>query len=113
MVTYIILFLQNESDTAGHLKNLLKALKIGKLPDNISSESMVSILEKKIAEICKTVPTGKPLIDLEIPNNKWEQIHKLQEEMHHEYTIRREMLLKRFDVTISSFLVRMCSLYFS
>lgn len=97
----------NESDTARHLKNMLVTLKFQKPPDNISPELLFSRLETKLSEVLKTVPSyhlDKPLINVELSAKQWEQLGKLQEEMHKEYTIRREMLLKRLDVTIQSFL---------
>lgn len=91
------------------MKNILVTLKFQKPPDNISPELLFSRLETKLSEVLKTVSTdhlGKPLIDIELSAKQWDELSKLQEEMHKEYTIRREMLLKRLDVTIQSFLVR-------
>jgi len=88
---------------------MLVTLKFQKPPDNISPELLFSKLETKLAEVLKTVPPhhlGKPLIEVELSAKQWEQLSKLQEEMHKEYMIRREMLLKRLDVTVQSFLVR-------
>ncbi|KYM98540.1 PREDICTED: protein FAM98A [Cyphomyrmex costatus] len=97
----------DESDTARTLKNMLVTLKFQKPPDNISSELLFSRLETKLLEILKTVPPNyldKPLIDVELSAKQWEKLGKLQEEMHKEYIIRRELLLKRLDVTVQSFL---------
>jgi len=91
------------------LKNILVTLKFQKPPDNISPELLFSKLETKLSETLKTVSTdhlGKPLIDVELSAKQWEELNKLQEAMHKEYTIRRDMLLKRLDVTVQSFLVR-------
>lgn len=104
-----ILYLQDESDTARSLKNILVTLKFQKPPDNILPELLFSKLETKLSEVLKTVSSdhfGKPLIDIELSAKQWDELSKLQEEMHKEYTIRREMLLKRLDVTVQSFLVR-------
>lgn len=108
-ISYYFIFIQDESDTARNLKNMLIVLKFQKPPDNISLELLFSKLETKLAEVLKTVPPhhlDKPLIDVELSAKQWEQLSKLQEEMHKEYTVRREMLLKRLDVTVQSFLVR-------
>lgn len=91
------------------MKNILVTLKFQKPPDNISPELLFSRLETKLSEVLKTVSTdylGKPLIEVELSANQWNELSKLQEEMHKEYIIRREMLLKRLDVTVQSFLVR-------
>lgn len=88
---------------------MLVTLKFQKPPDNISPELLFSRLETKLSEVLKTVSTdhlGKPLIEIELSAKQWDELSKLQEEMHKEYTIRREMLLKRLDVTVQSFLVR-------
>lgn len=84
-------------------------MKFQKPPDNISPELLFSKLETKLSETLKTVSAdhlGKPLIDVELSAKQWEELNKLQEAMHKEYIIRREMLLKRLDVTVQSFLVR-------
>lgn len=84
-------------------------LKFQKPPDNILPDTLFSKLESKLSEVLKTVSPellGKPLIEVELSAKQWESLEKLQEELHKEYTIRREMLLKRFDVTVQSFLVR-------
>ncbi|KAL6265658.1 hypothetical protein P5V15_002453 [Pogonomyrmex californicus] len=97
----------DESDTARKLKNILVMLKFQKPPDNISPELLFSRLETKLSEVLKTVPSyhlGKPLIDVELSAKQWEQLNKLQEKMYKEYMIRRDMLLKRLDVTVQSFL---------
>lgn len=91
------------------MKNILVTLKFQKPPDNISPELLFSKLETKLSETLKTVSTdhlGKPLIDVELSAKQWEELNKLQEAMHKEYIIRRDMLLKRLDVTVQSFLVR-------
>lgn len=97
----------DESDTARSLKNMLVTLKFQKPPDNILPELLFSRLETKLSEVLKTVSPdhlGKPLINVELSANQWNELSKLQEEMHKEYTIRRDMLLKRLDVTVQSFL---------
>jgi len=115
-VHFIILYLQDESDTARNLKNMLVTLKFQKPPDNISPELLFSRVETKLSEILKTVPSehiSDPLIEVELSNKQWKQLTDLKEEMHKEYTIRRNMLLKRLDVTIQSFLVRIVFSIFS
>jgi len=88
---------------------MLVILKFQKPPDNISPDLLFSRLETKLSEVLKTVPPNhldKPLIDVELSAKQWEKLGQLQEEMHKEYIVRREMLLKRLDVTVQSFLVR-------
>lgn len=88
---------------------MLVTLKFQKPPDNISPDLLFSRLEAKLSEVLKTTPPevlGKPLIEVELSSQQWDKLSELQEEMHKEHTIRRDMLLKRLDVTVQSFLVR-------
>lgn len=108
-IIYVYCFVQDESDTARTLKNMLVVLKFQNPPDNISPDLLFSRLETKLSNVLKTVPPNhldKPLIDVELSAKQWEKLGQLQEEMHKEYIVRREMLLKRLDVTVQSFLVR-------
>lgn len=99
---------QNESDTAKCLKEMLVALKFQKPPDNISAEMLFKKLNGKLTEIIASTPpelVGKPLFIGELSPAQWEKLDKLQEDMNVEYKMRRDMLLKRLDVTVQSFLV--------
>jgi hypothetical protein len=46
---------------------------------------------------------GKPLFVGVLSDKQWHQLSALQNELREEYCMRREMLLKRLDVTIQSF----------
>ncbi|KAK0095367.1 hypothetical protein PV326_008562 [Microctonus aethiopoides] len=97
----------NESDTAKSLKNMLVALQFGKPPDNISTEQLFNKLESKLKTIVSSASPdllGKPLVIGELSPAQWEKLDQLQNDMMEEYKIRREMLLKRLDVTVQSFL---------
>lgn len=101
--------MQNESDTAKNLKDMLIALKFDKPPENITAEALFKRIITKLQAILKTVPQdliSKPLFFGELSNEQWQKLDQLQCELHEEYKIRREMLLKRLDVTITSFSVR-------
>ena len=47
---------------------------------------------------------GKPLLKARLSDKQWEQILKINDSLVLEYQMRREMLLKRLDVTIQSFM---------
>lgn len=47
---------------------------------------------------------SKPLLKARLSDKQWEQIMKINDILVREYTTRREMILKRLDVTIQSFL---------
>jgi hypothetical protein len=46
---------------------------------------------------------GRSLLQTNMSENQWKQIHKLNKMLYEDYKIRRELLLKRLDVTIQSF----------
>lgn len=53
---------------------------------------------------CSPSHMGKPLMKGRLSEKQWAQVLKINEELSQEYQLRREMLLKRLDVTIQSFL---------
>ncbi|XP_076619680.1 protein FAM98A [Colletes latitarsis] len=96
-----------ESDTAKDLKDMLIALNFGKPPDDITAEKLFARVENKLTEILKQVPpelVGQPLITTDFSEREWKDLQLVQQELHDEYRMRRDMLLKRLDVTIQSFL---------
>jgi hypothetical protein len=59
-----------------------------------------------VKEILDKVPpelVGKPLFVGKLSDKQWHQLSALQDELQEEYRMRREMLIKRLDVTIQSF----------
>ena len=47
---------------------------------------------------------GKPLLKSRLSDKQWDTVLEVNEAMAQEYRVRREMLLKRLDVTIQSFM---------
>lgn len=47
---------------------------------------------------------SNPLLKARLSDKQWEQIMKINDSLVREYTTRREMILKRLDVTIQSFM---------
>lgn len=87
---------------------MLLALEIGKPPADITVPQLFTKTEEKLKTILKSVPNDllrKPLIIGELSKDQWNQLDKIQDEMKIEYKIRREMMLKRLDVTVQSFMV--------
>ena len=60
----------------------------------------------KVSELLKTLPPkylGRPLLHTNMSEKQWSQMHKLNTILYADYRTRRELLLKRLDVTIQSF----------
>ncbi|KAK7504820.1 hypothetical protein BaRGS_00003848 [Batillaria attramentaria] len=97
---------QEGSETAECLKKMLIALGFPKPPDNITPFQLFSKVEAKIKELMTKYPdqTGKPLLKARLSDKQWAAILEINESLAQEYRIRREMLLKRLDVTIQSFM---------
>ncbi|GLV45566.1 uncharacterized protein CBL_02586 [Carabus blaptoides fortunei] len=95
-----------ESPTAADLKLLLLALKFNKPPPNISPAMLFQKVQPKLQETVKLAGadlTGKPLFNGFLSDKQWHDLTNVQKELDADYTIRREMLLKRLDCTIQSF----------
>ncbi|CAH0393310.1 unnamed protein product [Bemisia tabaci] len=95
-----------ESSVAADLKNMLITLKFAKPPDNITPEVLFGKVQAKLKEVLSKVPDDllrKPLFTGVLTDKQWFRLAKIQTELHTDYTIRREMLLKRLDVTVLSF----------
>lgn len=97
---------QYESDTAKHMKFMLMALGFPKPPANINGFQLFSKIESKIKELISQNPdlVGKSLLKVRMSDKQWEQIHNINMVLAEEYKTRREMLLKRLDVTVQSFM---------
>lgn len=95
-----------ESTVAKHLRMMLMALCFPKPPANITGFQMFSKVENKVKELMTKYPgqIGKPLLKARLSDKQWEQILKINDSLGLEYQMRREMLLKRLDVTIQSFM---------
>lgn len=91
------------------MREMLTALRFQKPPDNISPDLLFKKLHTKVSEVISQVPkdlVGKPLFFGELSKDQWAKLDKLHGDLNDEYTIRREMLLKRLDVTVNSFSVK-------
>ena len=71
--------------------------------------ALLSKVNERIAEIQKKMSPklkDKPIFVGELSEKQWAQIEQLNQQFQEEYVLRREMLLKRLDVTVQSFHVR-------
>ncbi|XP_071080834.1 protein FAM98B-like [Haliotis cracherodii] len=96
---------QAESDVATYLRQMLMALGFPKPPTNITPFQLFSKVESKVKELVAKHPSllGKPLLKARLSDKQWEQVLKVNMALCEEYKLRRDMLIKRLDVTIQSF----------
>ncbi|XP_059171362.1 protein FAM98A-like [Physella acuta] len=94
-----------ESDVAKRLKLALLALKFSKPPPTITAFQLFSKIETKVKEQLSLNPdlAGKPLLKSRLSEKQWAQLLAINDFLSDEYRVRRDMLLKRLDVTIQSF----------
>nr|CAD7428349.1 unnamed protein product [Timema monikensis] len=104
--------------------NITPGLLFGKVETKVETKVSLSVLlaqhvrlditlgllfgkvETKMKEVLsKASPEliGKPLFTGVLSEKQWHQLEELHKEMQQEYRLRREMLIKRIDVTIQSF----------
>lgn len=60
----------------------------------------------KVSELLKNLSPnylGRPLLRTNMSENQWNQIHRINQILFDDYKTRRELLLKRLDVTVQSF----------
>lgn len=103
----IFIFPQQETSQGAHLRKLLTTLNFPKPPANITVPTLFQKLTPTLEGVVKKGGEllGTPILNASLTSKQWNELDKIQEEMHAEYTIRREMLLKRLDCTIQSFQV--------
>uniref|UniRef100_A0A4W3K690 Family with sequence similarity 98 member A n=1 Tax=Callorhinchus milii TaxID=7868 RepID=A0A4W3K690_CALMI len=88
------------------LKSVCITLGMSKPPANITMFQFFSGIEKKLKESLSKVPpnhVGKPLVKKMLGPAHWEKLEVINQMFVNEYECRRNMLLKRMDVTIQSF----------
>ncbi|CAF1353320.1 unnamed protein product [Didymodactylos carnosus] len=98
--------MSNESDEARDLKALLIALGFPAPPPTITGGQICTKVEQKVTELLKSLPPnylGKPLLKVNLSEKQWSEVHKIHSLLYEDYKTRREVLLKRLDVTIQSF----------
>lgn len=95
-----------ETSTANELKTMLIALKFPKPPDNIQPSQLFAKVEQRLKDVISGAPpdlVSQPLFKGVLTDKQWHNLASIQRDLHDEYRMRREMLIKRLDVTIQSF----------
>lgn len=90
------------------MKKILTILRFPKPPANISMQTLFSKLLPTVEQAIKKAGNdiiGTPIFNLSLTDKQWHILNQVLHDLHDEYTIRREMLLKRLDCTIQSFQV--------
>lgn len=95
-----------ETPSAKDMRLVLQTLRFPKPPANISVQTLFQKLVPTIPIVIKKAGmdiVGKGIFNGFLSNPQWEILNGVQEDLHKEYKIRREMMLTRLDVTIQSF----------
>ena len=95
-----------ESEVASYMKSMLIALGFSKPPANITSQQLFSKIEIKIKEMIMKHPNqlGRSMLKSRLSDKQWAHLLSINDSLGKEYFTRREMLIKRLDVTVQSFL---------
>lgn len=84
-------------------------LRFPKPPPNITVQQLFQKLTPTIQNVVKKAGgelLANPIFTGILSDKQWHALEEIQKDLNNEYTIRREMLLKRLDCTIQSFEVR-------
>ncbi|CAG7833350.1 unnamed protein product [Allacma fusca] len=96
----------SESSTAQLLREMLQTLGIPKPPAGVTTKALLGKVNERLQEILKKMPPkliDKPFFNGHLSEKQWAMLEDLNAQFKKEYVLRREMLLKRLDVTIQSF----------
>ncbi|KAB7501402.1 Protein FAM98A [Armadillidium nasatum] len=95
-----------ESEPAKDLKALLIALHFPKPPNNITPKQLFIKVKDKVSDVLSKAHVSlvaEPLFTGVLTDKQWNYLDQMQWELQSEYRMRRQMLIKRLDVTIQSF----------
>ena len=82
------------------------ALGFSKPPEGTTAGQICTKVYGQVSDLLKNLPPnylGRPLVQTNMSEVQWNQIHKINKILFDDYRTRRELLLKRLDVTIQSF----------
>ena len=99
-------FIKNESAEAIALKNVLIALGFSKPPPDVTWTQIWTKVESSVKDLINKLPQthlGKPLLSATLTAKQWSTLAKINKILYDDFRLRREMLLKRLDVTVQSF----------
>jgi hypothetical protein len=88
------------------MKRILVSLGFSKPPASVTATEIWSKIETKCKELISKLPKdymGKPLFAMMLNNLQWKQLMHINQALHDDFQMRRELLLTRIDVTVQSF----------
>ncbi|XP_020909413.1 protein FAM98B [Exaiptasia diaphana] len=94
------------SPTLEHVNSILLALQVPLPTKDTSVFTIFSQMEHTIRQLLGKLPKdflGNPLLQKRLGESQWNKVEQINNQLNSEYSLRRQMLLKRLDVTIQSF----------
>ncbi|XP_035212346.1 protein FAM98B-like isoform X2 [Stegodyphus dumicola] len=99
--------LEIEMDDSTTATSLMKVMEILGIPKELAEnpDSVLPEIEKKVNEKVSKRPEliSEPAFKASLTEKQWAGLENLFEEFEADYTVRRELLITRLDVTIQSF----------
>lgn len=105
MIFFVFPF-QQETPEGADLRMICTTFRFPKPPANITLEQLfktITVAAEKAVQRAGNDLLGKPIFSGHLSDKQWNTLENVQKDLSNEYTIRREMLLKRLDCTIQSF----------
>ncbi|GAB1609773.1 protein FAM98A-like, partial [Argonauta hians] len=96
----------DETEVAFLMKNALNTLDLSNIPVDIEPDKLFSQIESKLQTVIEKYPNSVETSALThtLSDQQWDKLNEILASLNSEYEVRREMLLKRVDVTVQSFM---------
>ncbi|XP_052827333.1 protein FAM98B-like [Octopus bimaculoides] len=96
----------DETEVAFLLKTALTALDLHNTPTDVMPEKLFADIESTLKNIIEKYPNSveKCALTHSLTAEQWAKLEEIIASLNCEYEVRREMLLKRIDVTVQSFM---------
>lgn len=96
----------DETEVAFILKSALTALDLCNTPIDVTPEKLFADIESTLKKIIEKYPNSveKCALTHTLTAEQWAKLDEIIASLNCEYEVRREMLLKRIDVTVQSFM---------
>ncbi|XP_029640748.1 protein FAM98A [Octopus sinensis] len=96
----------DETEVAFLLKTALTTLDLSNTPVDVKPEKLFADIESTLKNIIENYPNSveKCALTHSLTAEQWAKLDEIITSLNCEYEVRREMLLKRIDVTVQSFM---------